>query len=253
MALDKEKLLEEIQAFAGIDHNTWKKEALSGGMTRVLVEEILSRRSRRLARKYPFNFLERIYQTASMTQNAFSSSIRYGLISTTGTDVRISSDGFFLEYPEKMFRIPAMRVDDVPVAFMKKSDVLLNKDKYTDTPNAKLAFRDYSDTKGKNRIAFLTTADDLEIELVGYVYPDDIESFPVDFYDYFKDIALLEILKEPRSTNMAAFRTTILAEFAQLEQELIAEYTRDVKIELVHEYNPECNMTYTELSGGYIK
>ena len=251
--LDKEKLLAEIQAFAGIDNNTWMKDALSGGMSRVLVQEILDRRAKRIAKKYPFNFLERIYQTASMTKNAFNNAISNGTISTTGTEVRSDSGGYYLEYPEKMFRVAAVRIDDVPVAFMKKSDVLLNKDKYKDSPGAKIAFKDFSFTKGKNRISFLTTIASLEIELVGFVYPDNIEEFPSDFYDYFKDVVLLELLKESRSTNAAAIRAMIMSDFQQQEQELIAEFTRDIKIELIHEYNQDLNMTYTELSGGFIK
>lgn len=251
--LDKNKLLDEIQSFAGIDDNTWKLPGLTGGMSKILVTEILDRRSRRLARKYPFNFLERVYQTASMTKNAFSSSLSYGTISTTGTDVRLDSTGFFIEYPDTFLRIPAIRVNDVPVAFVKKSDFLLKKDQYVDGPASRIAFRDFSDSKGKNRLSFASSLTGNEIEMVAFVYPSDISSYPIDFYDYFKDIALLEILKEPRGTNQAALRATILSEFGQLEQELIAEYTRDVKIELIHEYNQELNMSYTEISGGYIK
>ena len=251
--LDKNKLLDEIQGFAGIDNNTWQKDGLSSGITKILVTEILDRRSRRLARKYPFNFLERVYQTASMTKNSFSSSLSYGTISTTGTDVRVDSTGFFLEYPDTFLRIPAIRIDDAPVSFVKKSDFLLKKDEYVDSPAQRIAFRDYSDLKGKNRLSFKSTITSAEIELVAFAYPDDISSYPIDFYDYFKDIALLEILKEPRSTNLAALRATILSEFGQLEAELIAEYTRDVKIELVHGRVDELNMTYTEMSGGFIK
>lgn len=251
--LDKEKLLKEIQAFTGIDDNSWKKDAFSGSISRALVEEILDRRAKRLARKYPWNFLERIYQTASLTNNQFSSSISYGTISTTGTDVRLSSDGYFLEYVDRIFRIPAIRVNDIPVAFIKKSDALLDKDRVRDTSGARIAFKDYSDLKGKSRISFLNSVSSLGIEMVAMVYPENIESFPFDFYDYFKDIALLEVLKESRSTNLAALRATILGDFKELEQELIAEYTRDLKIELVHEYNADWGMTYTEQSGGYIK
>ena len=251
--LNKENLLLEIQAFAGIDNNTWQKDALSGGMTKTLVQEILNRRAKRLARKYPFNFLERIYQTASMTNNVFNSAIVTGTISTTGEDVRIDSDNFHLEYADRIFKISAMRVDNVPVAFMHKHDVLLNRDKYKDTPSAIIAFKDHSPTKGKQQLTFLSTLSGQEIEMTCYVYPDNLEEFPFDFYDYFKDVALLEILKEPKSAGAAAFRATILNEFNMLEQELIAAYTRDAKIELVYEYNQEDNFSYTELSGGYIK
>ena len=251
--LNKENLLLEIQAFAGIDNNTWMKDALSGGMTRTLVEEILNRRAKRLARKYPFNFLERIYQTASMTNNVFNSAIVNGTISTTGTDVRIDSGNFYLEYTDRIFRISAIRVDNTPVAFMHKHDVLLNRDKYKDSPNAIIAFKDHSTTKGKQQLSFLSTLSGLEIEMTCYVYPDNLEEFPFDFYDYFKDVALLEILKEPKSAGAAAFRATIGQEFGLLEQELIAAYTRDAKIELIYEYNSDLNMSYTELSGGYVK
>lgn len=253
MAIDKEKLLKEIKLFAEVDDETWKREGISGGITRVLVEEIIARRSKRLAKKYPFNFLERIYQTASMTSNVFNSALSHGTISTTGEDVRVSSDGYFLEYDHKIFRIAALRIDDVPASFVKRSDVLLDRDRYTNNPTVKFAFRDLSDSKGKNRVALFADASSSQIEMVCFAYPDDYASFPEDFYDYFKDVALLEVLKEPRSQGAAALRSLIKQEHLMLEQELIAEYTRDLKIELVHEYNQECNMTYTEQSGGYIK
>lgn len=251
--LDKETLLAEIQAFGGIDNNTWMKNALSGGMSKSLVIEILNRRAKRLARKYPFNFLERIYQTASMTDNVFNTAIRTGIISTTGEDVRIDSDNFHLEYTDRIFRIGGMRVDNTPVSFMHKHDVLMNRDKYNDSPYAIIAFKDHSPTKGKQQLTFLSTLSGLQIEMCAYVYPENIEEYPYDFYDYFKDIALMEILKEPKSAGLAAFRATIVSEFVQLEQELIAAYTRDAKIELVHEYNQEDNMSYSEISGGHIK
>ena len=146
-----------------------------------------------------------------------------------------------------------MRIDNVPVSFMHKHDVLLNRDKYRTTPSAVIAFKDHSTTKGKQQLTFLTTLSGVEIGMTCYVYPENIEEFPFDFYDYFKDIALLEILKEPKNSGAAVFRATIQAEFNQLEQELIAAYTRDARIELIHEYNQEDNFSYTELSGGWIK